>query len=110
MPSANVFVSDELEVVVTSNLPEIRRLVALELSTARKSLTSDQVSIRVTTVRAQMQLNPVEIEIFGHAFWHRLRRVDARAQRVALAVSKVVDAPVSCWLNLSVVGYSQSTK
>lgn len=110
MPSANVFVSDELEVVVTSNLPEIRRLVALELSTARKSLTSDQASIRVTTVRAQMQLNPVEIEIFGHAFWHRLRRVDARAQRVALAVSKVVDAPVSCWLNLSVVGYSQSTK
>ncbi len=108
MPSATIFVSDQLEETVIARLAEIRGIIASELSTSRKVLSPDQVSIRISSVKFQMQLSPVEVEIFGHAFWHRLRRLDHRALGVATAISNVVDAPVSCWVNLSIVGYFES--
>lgn len=110
MPSANVFVSEELEDRTLARMEEIRAVIATELSTKRKVLEPDQVSLRVASVKSQMQLSPVEIEVFGHAFWHRLRRLDARALRVAAAVSAIIDSPVSCWVNLAIVGYSRAQR
>jgi hypothetical protein len=108
MPSVNLFVAEPQVYVASDKLLEIQSIIARLMSTRFKKLTSDQVSIRIGTCRSMLQINSMEVEVFGHVFWHRVTKLDVRARSIADEVAKCTGVPTSCWINLCLVGYAPS--
>lgn len=106
MPTATITIHPEDIQLVTAHLPALRAIVADEMSTRKKHITADQVSLRMVPVANRLPIAAVEIEVVGHAFVHRLRGLDERARRIATAAGAVLGLQCSCWINLAVVGYA----
>ncbi len=106
MPTASVTVRPNDIVLVSEHLTSLRQIIAKGMSTRRKRITPDQVSIRLIALRTGMPIAPVEIEIVGHTFLHRLRGLDQRARRIADASESLLQLQCSCWITLGFVGYA----
>jgi hypothetical protein len=110
MPTATVTVEPaDLELIVC-HLARLREIIASRMSTRRKTITPDQVSLRLRSVDYRMSITRIEIEVYGHAFLHRLSGLDARARRIATDSESVLNLPCSCWVSLSAIGYSPARR
>lgn len=108
MPVANVTVEPDMVTAAHQHSAALRAIVAKCMSTRRKKLTPEQVSLRIAPAQYALQISPVEIEVFGHAFLLRTRQMDKRAKKIADQSAAVLGADCSCWVNLCLVGYAPS--
>ncbi|MFA5175805.1 MAG: hypothetical protein WC413_00910 [Candidatus Nanoarchaeia archaeon] len=109
MPSVTVNVSSEKELnVIKRILPNLREMIAKELSCKDRTLRKDEVSIRVFMPLTQLPIADVEVTIVAYSYPERVKKQDD----ICLAVKKFISSQnsifksVFVWLQLSELGHS----
>lgn len=109
MPVANLTLPPELASLASDRTDELRSLIATGMSTRKKFITAEQVSLRLIPARVEGRIEPAELEIYAHAFLLRLPAADVRSRNIAQQVSALLDGVrCGCWINLCIVGYAPS--
>jgi hypothetical protein len=88
--------------------PQLKQLLAEQLTCANITLKPDEISIRLIPVAAAGMIASVEIEIHAHSFPERIQKQDQICQNIRqFMVSKLprID-DVRVWLALSELGHS----
>jgi len=109
MPTVNIYSSEEgWNDTITSILPELRALLAHELTCGERRLMPHEISLRLIPVSGSLTISPIEIEIFAHEYRARVEQSD----NLCLVVREFVKdklplvADVRVWLILAKLGHS----
>ena len=108
MPVVVVTMWEQPSVTIATVEAKVRAVVSQELSTPRKVLGEDQISLRIGPTPVGAGICSLEVEVLGHAFLQRLWKKDRRANRIAKRLSDELGMTCGCWINLALVGFSRS--
>lgn len=109
MPTVNLYSSDEkFKEGLAKLTPELRQLLATELTCGEISLVPEEISVRIQNVEGSGMIAPIEVDITAHAFADRGARADKICLLVRDFVLKRVPAvkDVRVWLLLAELGHS----
>lgn len=107
MPTVNIYYGDEdYSQKLKSITPELKILVAKELSGKSINLSIDEVSVRLIRVEGDGMLTEVELEIHAAAFEERVKRQDEICLIIQKFLQEALDTNVNVWLILSELGHS----
>jgi len=106
MPTINIFHQNkakELEKLAT----KLKPFVAEKLSTSRKKLSTEEISIRLINIEGEM-IGDVELEITAHSFPERVEKQDDICNEVREYIQKIHPSmgEVRVWLILCELGHS----
>jgi hypothetical protein len=109
VPTTNIYTSDKgFHDSLISLAPELRKLLARELTCGERALAPTEISIRVLSAAGQAMIAPIEVEITAHAYGDRA----ARADKICLLVREFLKQQipsvedVRVWLILAELGHS----
>lgn len=110
MPTATIFWSDAAhEAALVPFVPELRRLLASELTCGDIALDPAEISVRLLRVTGAGMIGAVEMEVVAHAFAARVERQDEICVALrGLLEMRLPDADVQVWLLLCELGHSWS--
>jgi hypothetical protein len=108
MPTVNAYFHDDinghrLDILV----PKLRQVIAEKLSGQSRTLTPQEVSLRLIEVRGEGMIAPLELEILAHRYEERVGKADAicrELRHMLLDHLPISDARV--WLTLTELGHS----
>jgi hypothetical protein len=88
--------------------PQLKELLARELSCGDRTLASDEISVRLIPTVDCGSIAPIEIEITAHAYGERIPRVDRICLTVKTFIRKQISEghDVQVWLILTELGHS----
>ena len=110
MPTANIYTSEEIHKdALVALAPQLRTMLARELTSGSHHLTEHEISIRIIAVSTESSMiAPIEIEIKAHAYGDRAPRADEICLDVRKFVKKNVPSAsdVRVWIMLAELGHS----
>ena len=108
MPSVNIYTDRNRVSSLESILPELREVVARELSCGDRVLVPDEVSLRLIVPDASLQIANTELEIKAHSYGERVKKQDEICRSIKGYVEKACPQAGSTyvWLQLSELGHS----
>ena len=108
MPSVNIYTSKDRVKPLESILPELREFTAQKLSCRDRRLVADEISLRVLTPDASLQIANTELEIIAYSYPERVKKQDDICMSIKNYVQKTCPqaGSVYVWLQLSELGHS----
>jgi hypothetical protein len=109
MPTANIYVADaQLKSQCGAIATQLRELLARELTCGERTLTPEEISVRLLTVEGSTTIAPIEMEIIAHAYGERVPRADKICVLVRKFLLQKIPAAkdVQVWLILAELAHS----
>jgi hypothetical protein len=109
MPTVNIyFKNSDQRTKLSSLVPELKSLVAKELTCGDIALTPEEVSVRFIEGVGDFMIGSVEVDIHAYAFEDRIKKQD----EICLSIMDYIQTKepsvgvVKVWLILSELGHS----
>ncbi len=108
MPTVNAYFHDDINGQKLKTLvPKLRQAIAEKLSGPSRTLSPQDVSIRLIEALGEGMIASLELEILAHRYEERIGKADAicrELRHLLLDYLPISDARV--WLNLTELGHS----
>lgn len=107
MPTVNIYQqSSEFEYKLKLIAPDLKKLVARELSGKDISLSEEEISVRLLKIAGDGMLAPIEVEINAAAFDERVKKQDEICLKIQEFLKDALQSDIKVWLILSELGHS----
>jgi hypothetical protein len=109
MPTVNIYNSNKnLQQPLKNITHELRELIAGELTSDKRKLIADEITVRFLSVDGEAMIAPIEVEIKAYAYPDRIERSDQICLLVRkFMLDRIRDAKdIRVWLVLAELGHS----